>query len=296
MTLTIGTMAYNAFPEMKEAMATVLETAGPYRLIFLDNGSDEPLDRFLFEELRPHWEGRCQGEPTYIRNEENAGVVFGWQQIIGCCQTDILALIHNDVQILDPGWDTGVLQLFASDPKLGLVSFFGCPGVMANGLRGGIHPGAVAGWSNMSDAEQHGMRIIEPRPIAVPDSFAMVLRRRMLDKGGGLDLRFAPDHGYDRALGLQSLALGFHNMVAPVACTHLSRRSRSVPQYGPWLSRNAGTDDDWQVLRDKDALLLKIWGPCLPLYVNEDFTFANTDRFSGEPTGRDVLGYDWRSP
>jgi len=295
LTLTIATMVYNVFPAMQETLARLLvSTSGTYRFIFLDNGSAEPLERFLFEGLRPHWEARCD-RPIYIRNKDNVGTVLGWQKIIEWCDSEILMLIHNDVQILQYGWDAEVLQLFAHDPKLGLASFFGCPGVMANGGRGGVTPGRGDGWSNMSDAERHGVRINEKRPIAVPDSFAMILRREMLQKGGGLDLRFAPDHVYDRALGLQSLALGYHNMVLPVPCNHLSMRTRATPQYEQWLSRTLGTPNDEKVCRGKDTLFHKIWGPCLPLYVNEDFSFAKTDPLTGEPTGRDVLGYDWRA-
>jgi hypothetical protein len=293
LTLTIATMVHNAFSGMQDILASLLTTTtGPYHFIFLDDASEKPMKQFLFDDLKSYWEGRCIGEPKYIRSDENVGIPVGSQLIVDNCTTDLLAIFHNDVQILQPDWDTEVLKLFASDPKLGLVSFFGCPGVMANGSRGGMHPGIGTGWSNMIDAEQHGARISEPRAIAVPDGFAMILRRKMLKVTGG----YGPhNYHYDIALGLQSLAAGFHNMVAPISCRHLGTQTRLKPDYMKWMGETFGTGDQWAVYKMWDADIVKIWGPCLPLYVYEDFSFAKIDPLTGVPTGQNIREYDWKT-
>lgn len=266
-------------------------TAGPYCFTLMDDASEKPMEKFLFGDLERYWKGNCIGKPTYLRSDENVGISVSSQKIVNSCTTDLLAIFHNDMQILQSGWDTEVLKLFAKDPKLGLVSFFGCPGVMANGGRGGVHLGVGAGWSNMVDAEQHGVRISEPRAIAVPDGFAMILRRKMLKATGGYGPR---NYHYDIVLGLQSLAAGFHNMVAPISCRHLGAQTRLKSDYMKWMGETFGTGDQWAVYRMWDADIAKAWGPCLPLYVNGDFSFAKADPLTGVSTGQDIRGYNWK--
>ncbi len=293
MELTIATLVHNDFPEMQECVVSLLTTpAKRYRFILLDNASEEPMENFLYDDLKPCWEGRCIGRPKYIRNRVNRYVFDGSQQIVENCSTDLLAIIHNDVQILQSGWDVEVMRLFADDPKLGLVSFFGCPAVLADGTRGGLDPGRSVGFSNLVDAEQHGLRIKKPRAMAVADGSVMILRRKMWEATGG----YTPqNYQYDITVALQSLASGFRNMVAPISFLHLNGRSRFTPAYTKWMHRHFSTGDMWETQRLISAYIVRVWGPCLPLFVNQDFSFAETEPMARTPTGQDIRTYDWRA-
>lgn len=292
-TLTVATLVHNEFEGMFATVSSLLTmAAGHHRFIMLDNASDPPVERFLCDVLRPAWGKHCIGRPKYIRNDENNHMMGGCQQIVEACTSDVVAIFHNDVEILQQGWDTEVLRLFVADPKLGMVSFFGCPGIRADGGRGGIVKDMGLGWSNMIDAEHHGVRITEPRPIAVPDGFALILRRQMLETTGG----YHPlNYNYDICLALQSLAAGFRNMVAPISCRHLGSQSRLQPDYMDWMYRTFGTRDEWAFFSMMGAAIVRDWGLCLPLHVNEDFTFAEVDPLTGGSTGQSIYGYDWRT-
>ncbi len=293
MTLTIATMAYNTFPGMLEAVGSQLQTSEPYSFIFLDNGSDVPLDQFVFKDLKPYWEQHCKEGPTYIRKSKNVGVTLGWQQVIEHCESDIIALFHNDLRVDDAEWGSKVMTLFDDDCLMSLATFFGCPGVQADGWRGGLFPYFPAGWSNMVDAGTHGERITDPRAIAVPDSFSLIIRWQMLEEVGGLDSRFVPDHFYDYDMALKFLASGYHNMVVPIKCEHLGSRSRDIPQYATWVRQATGGINDSELMEKNLNLLTQIWGSCFPLYVERDFSFSKTDPMTGKVADQDILGYEW---
>ena len=97
---------------------------------------------------------------------------------------------------------------------------------------------------------------------------------------------------------LQSLALGYRNMVAPIACAHGGMDGASVTargvSYQTWLQKH--NLHDAELYQRNEALLAKIWEPCLPLYVtNPGFAFACKEPFTDAPTGRDIVGYDWKA-
>src|SRR6185369_11654651 len=126
---------------------------------------------------------------------ENMGVPYALHKLYEMAEpaTDeedhILAYIHDDVRILEPGWDARVLKVFQDHPECGLAGFGG-----ATGLGGSeiykvpyeIHQlGRRDFYSNMRGAEVHGHRTTTEMPIVFTDGFSMILRKSLLDKIGG---------------------------------------------------------------------------------------------------------------
>lgn len=100
----------------------------------------------------------------------------------------ILALIHDDVEIYEKGWDLRVLAQF-EDPQVGVVGFGGALGHGSPNLyKVPYHLPNLARqnfMSNMRSAETHGTRFIGERDVAILDGFALFVRRSVLDKWGG---------------------------------------------------------------------------------------------------------------
>ena len=280
MRLTVATAIYRARPDLADNVASMMAGNEPKDIILIENGT-KALDGQYTNAVRIH-------------NEENVGVTKALQQALDLCQTEILALFHDDVSIMDSEWDSKVLAAFDADPLLGMVTFFGCPGVMSGGGRGGVKAGVARGYTNMVNGDVHGERRLAPRAIAVPDSFSLIYRRDMVCDMGGFDMRFVPDHGYDHHLALQFLSVGYHNIYMPIRCLHGGSRTRRHPDYAKFLRQTEGIDDFQLMMRNR-KLRAKIWEPCLPLFVNEDFSVGARDPLLFVNAERSILGYKGNS-
>ena len=169
---------------------------------------------------------------------------------------DILAYLHDDLDIYDPSWPERVLAEFA-DPSVGLVGFGGA-------LRHG-HPDlyrrpynlqnlARYGYlSNTTDAERHGQLFTGACDVAVLDGFALIVRREILERWWQQDgsrqwngwpihrLRF---HSYDYALCCVTRRLGYRIRVVGLSCLHHGGGTSTKPAYQDWLRIQGITDSE----------------------------------------------------
>jgi hypothetical protein len=94
---------------------------------------------------------------------------------------DIIACLHDDYEILEPGWDQLVRRCFAQQPNLGLAGFGGAIGLGAHDMyQRPYDPMSLArvGFrSNLVDAEVHGVRSLLREQVACLDGFSQVGRR-----------------------------------------------------------------------------------------------------------------------
>ena len=94
---------------------------------------------------------------------------------------DILACLHDDVEILEDGWDTKVRRAFERNPAMGLAGFGGATGLGDLDLyEKPYDPMSLArtGFrSNLEDAEVHGLRSLLAERVAALDSFSLIGRR-----------------------------------------------------------------------------------------------------------------------
>jgi len=138
---------------------------------------------------------------------------------------DIIACFHDDLAILEPGWDSAIVNAFERDKKLGLVCFSGAMGIGDVDIyKKPYSPNQLARInfiSNMVDAEKHGERVIEPRQIACGDGFSQIGSAKFF-KQAWEDLQAAgiKHHFYDTALGCLAYRYDYKALYLPVHCKH----------------------------------------------------------------------------
>lgn len=294
MKLTLAIPIMNQLNDAKGPLGTFrYNTSDDAEWLIIDNGSTDPVEEFIREHLRPK-------RLNYIRNNENVGMVATMQQAYEECDSDILALTHNDVFIYEKDWDQRIVSYFENMPDLGAVGLFGSQGCGSFGGRIQDVPnmGVAAGVSNMLEAEVHGMRMArEFRPVSIFDGFFMAFRMEMLETGGGFDQRYHYHHIYDRDASLESLRRGYNNIVVNIPCHHMCGLTANRGEYQDWVSektkdaRGEIHGDKWT--HDENSKLFnEKWRDVLPLYVEDDFSFRTGYHLQWIFKGGSIRGFE----
>lgn len=185
----------------------------------------------------------CNGEQGVL-----AAYQHGYESAKGDTE-DIIAYIHDDVEIDEPRWQERVMLQF-NDPSVGLVGFGGAkrhgtpdlykrPYKLTNLARFDY-------FSNQKDAEAHGTRFDGAMDVAVLDGFCLIVRRELLDKMDGWPvdspIKF---HCYDYWASCMARRHGYRIRMVGVACHHWGGRTSTKPEYEDWLRKEFGkTDQD----------------------------------------------------
>jgi GT2 family glycosyltransferase len=287
MSLTLAIPFYNQLHDTKGIMALLAaNTSKDVNWLIIDNGSTDPVEDFFYHTLRPP-------RLEFIKNPENIGMVATYQQIFDVVDTDLVAILHNDVFVYEKNWDRRVRHQFETINSLGSLGFFGSQGVGTIGerIQDTEKPGQMSGLSNMLEAETHGIRLRTPfLPAAILDGFAMVFNMDMIKRAGGIDTRYHFHHLYDRDLPLTSLALGYKNIILNVPCHHQSGVTANRPEYQQWINKKVGkkASDTWT--HDQNTkLFTKKWGNTLPLYLESDFTFRKGNSHNRHFQGDNII-------
>jgi GT2 family glycosyltransferase len=262
---------FNQLDPAKGPMGLLKHVTSPAtEWLIIDNGSTDPVEAFFRDTLRPK---RLQ----FLRNDENVGMIQTYQQIFDAVETDLVAILHNDVFVYESGWDKRVTRLFKTIPNLGSAGFFGTQGVGPIGerIQDTQHPGQMSGLSNLLEAERHGIRLeADYRPAAILDGFAMIFSMKMVREAGGIDQHYRYHHLYDRDLPLTALSLGYKNIVVNVSCHHWSGLTANQSEYQVWINQKLNREKaDDHTHRVNSKLFAKKWADVLPLYVENDFSF-----------------------
>jgi GT2 family glycosyltransferase len=109
---------FNRLDDTRECLTWLARnTDTPYRLILIDNRSDEPTARWLAEAARTEKFG-----PTLlIRNEDNRGWCGATNQGLEAATAEFVCLLNNDT-LPGPGWLGRILAHFQSIPVLAMMS------------------------------------------------------------------------------------------------------------------------------------------------------------------------------
>ncbi len=178
---------------------------------------------------------------------------------------DVIACLHDDLEIHEHGWDRKVLSHFQRHPESGLAGFGGALGLGdADIYQKPYEPQQLARVnfrSNLSDAEVHGIRSLVPEQVACLDGFSQVGRREFWQghrynsvDGSGFsapDLRLKPwtylenlgirHHLYDSLLGAIARRHGWETWYLPVRCRHLGGQTAvGDPGYQEWAKTQTG--------------------------------------------------------
>jgi hypothetical protein len=196
-------------------------------------------------------EQRTSLTTTVIIEPDYLGVVpafcLGLHAVIHRAQPqDIIALLHDDVEIFEQDWDLKVLEHFDSHPQTCLAGFFGATGLGAPDIyKTPYDPMQLARmdcWSNMDDAEAHGQRSETPRRAVCFDGFSQImtvelakyitlqlehskLTHHAFDSAiGALAARFCRDRGYE-----------YEAWMIPIRCHHAGGQTAvGDPGYQAW--------------------------------------------------------------
>jgi len=188
-------------------------------------------------------------------------------------QTDaeIIACLHDDVELLDPDWMEKVLMHFERTPACGLLGFGGAIGLGSERIyKDPYDPMQLAriGFrSNMIDAESHGIRSLLAERVACLDGFSQVGRRSFWEgwgynrfqRTGEADETYRPwtvleelglvHHIYDGALGAIASRYGWETWYLPIRCRHLGGQTAVGDRgYQAWAETQVANGDQgfWQ--------------------------------------------------
>lgn len=273
-------------PDVTEKFLGLLDlhsTTHPQVLV-VDNGSDPKW-------VWPNGFADKGYELHEVRHARNMGIHRALQdslKMIDCgdVQGDIIAFLHNDLFLLEPGWDQKVADAFAEDPKLGLVGVFGARGCGKDGGRSycyGHFMGEVDGGCKCHEfAWQHHGTLCPPEgiPAAVLDGCAMIFRADAL-RDVGVAMDYPIHHFYDRLYCCRMLDKGWHIRVLDIRCDH-GNGATAITQHEAYQQRaielaiEAGEDVgdrngdqvtyDWACRKWTEE-----WGDRMPVWVDRGY-------------------------
>jgi Glycosyltransferase like family len=184
---------------------------------------------------------------------------------------NIIAMLHNDLMIREPGWDTRLLEFFVTHSNAGVVGFHGAQGLGAIDIyRSPYRLEQLARWncwSNLEDWAIHGKHAEKPLPVAVVDGMAICVRKTDIKMWGGLDESLGLHHMYDNDICLTALMDGKMNYVLPIRARHLSGQTANFPRYNKIVADIGG---DAGVHRIAHERFYKKWQGRLPVFVPQN--------------------------
>lgn len=204
----------------------------------------------------------------FVRAEEPLGSTRAFNLGLREATGDVVAMIHNDLMIQQPDWDSSVLAWFGHHPEAGVVGFHGAGGLGAHDIyKTPYRLEQLARWntvSNLEDAESHGQRRTEPTRVAVLDGIALIARRVDLEAWGRLDEGLGPHHMYDNDICLTAMAKGKVNYMLPIRARHLNGQTANFPRYQEWAAQFG---QDIGIHREAHRRFYEKWRDKLPVQV-----------------------------
>jgi GT2 family glycosyltransferase len=177
------------------------------------------------------------------------GVLSAYEEAAACNKGvgDVLAYIHDDVEIFEDCWVDRVLKEF-EDETVGLVGFGGAvrhgaphlykvPYKLTDLARFGYY-------SNQRDAEAHGTRFGGAMDVAVLDGFALIVRPEVVEGMGGWQPdKWPPHHNYDYRLCAETRRQGYRIRMVGVYCHHHGGKTATSSEYQEWCKTTKWRSD-----------------------------------------------------
>lgn len=180
----------------------------------------------------------------------------------------LIACLHDDLTILEHGWEYRVLHEFG-DPSVAVVGFGGALAIGRDDIyKTPYHYIQLARdgfMSNLRDAETHGTRFRDACDVAVLDSFSIIVRRSFLDDIGGWPVdRYPHSHMQDVWICLKAWEAGKRVRLVGVECEHTS--GGRGPEYAKWVETTPWGSDE-AMHRESHRLVYDEFRNILPLRV-----------------------------
>jgi hypothetical protein len=209
---------------------------------------------------------------THVVSRDYLGTVpafrLGVDYALRETDADIIACLHDDVELLQPDWIQRTIRHFELTENCGLLGFGGAIGLGADDIyKKPYDPMQLAriGFrSNLVDAEVHGLRSLLAEPVACLDGFSQVGRRAFFEGDASPHTpssqdyerpwSYLEDHGivhhlYDGLLGALAARQGWEAWYLPIRCRHLGGQTAVGERgYSEWAKQQIPEGDHgfWQ--------------------------------------------------
>jgi hypothetical protein len=213
--------------------------------------------------------------------DDNLGVTGSMQWCYEHTTAPIIAFLHSDLEIFEQGWDRRVLREF-DDPSVGVVGFGGALQLGEDSIYKipyELHQLRRIGYmSNTNDAETHGQRFEGACDVATLDGFAMIVRRKLLDRwmhmqkysgsliAHGWPVKSLPFHNYDNALCIEAAKQRYRVRLVGIRCHHHGGQTTVTTAYDEWSRRVLGKPDS-EVHAESHRVLYEMGRGILPIKV-----------------------------
>ena len=187
----------------------------------------------------------CEIKPSYVKGfrqhrieslPENIGVPAGMHRLWELAKDvssvpaneQVIVYLHDDLRILEKGWDNRVKAAFARDASVQLAGFSGTTGLGHGDIyKTPYHLTQLSRQGPLLSnlllhAEFHGQRTTAEQLVAFVDGFSLLLRRSFLDQLNGWSW-WPPEHvhhAYDYGIACQVKRHGGKALLIPVLCDH----------------------------------------------------------------------------
>lgn len=186
--------AWNQRLVTQDCVDSILKhTGGDFRIIIIDNGSDD--------ETRSYLQALARSEPArtkVVRNEENLGFIRATNQGIALSDAPFVCLLNNDTLVTE-GWLEEMLKVLEAEPGIGIVN------PSSNNL--GQRP------SDGEPIELFARRLVKERGAYVElgsaVGFCMFMRRQLIDRIGGFDEAYGMGNFEDTDFSRRAVRAGY---------------------------------------------------------------------------------------
>lgn len=187
---------------------------------------------------------------------------------------DILAFIHDDVEVLESGWDKRLRNIFRSSESIGLAGFGGAIGLADLDIYKTPYDlnqlARHSYYSNMKDWQTHGDLLTEPRQVAVLDGFSLIFSRQAYVAMGGWEQAVEDGlphhHMYDFWACCRMRELGYQVWLCPIHVWHKGGSTATSEEYNKWV-REQGYIGDWEVHAKAHEVCYKRFRNVLPIRI-----------------------------
>jgi len=201
----------------------------PFRLIVIDNASDDPA-RTMLRDLR-------DDGMVLMRNEENLGFIKAVNQGMRYSDAEYVCILNNDV-IVTSGWLEETIAVLSGNPDIGVANPSSNTSCQFPGNEG-IDAYAV----KLRELSGQYQELYRAR------GFAMVIKREVIGKIGYLDERYGAGYFDDTDYSKRAQASGYKTVRAKAAYVfHLENRSFNKVKETP------------EIFRENEKKFNAIWG------------------------------------
>jgi len=223
----------------------------PFELVIVDNGSRPEVHDYFASLAKA-------ADIKYLRNEANIGPIKAVNQGIRAARHPYIAVIHNDVIIMERGWLDKIVLCMENDPRIGLVGLAGRKEIYNTGCvnEASLH-------HNLQNEDLNEPMEEDITEVAVIDGLFFMFHKGIMSRIPGLDEEYGYMHCYDLDLSLQSHEAGFKNVVVKIEAMHVGNggRTRRLAEYKELVK------DDFGLLKRNVKIFARKWRGKLPFKV-----------------------------